>query len=342
MSVGRGLSYLAVAGVTWGTTGAAVEIVYRSSDFGPMAVSFWRFLSGMALLLLAAGVLRRRRPPRTTPRPPLRRRALLLAGTGLGLAVFQTAYFGAVRDTGLAVGTIVTLGAAPVFTAAGGRLFLGERVGRVGLLAVGGALLGLAVLVLGNETSVVRPLGVAWALLSAAGYAVANVLGRWTGRHGAGEDPYTLTVWSFGIGAALMLPLAAAEGLWPQTDEPARVVGMMLYVAAVTTALAYPLYFAGTAAVRAATAAVVMLIEPVSAAALAVVLLDETLTVATVVGTVLLLTAIAGLALAESRLTAGVEAVTVAGSGAGAGAGVETTTVAGSGAGTPNGASREG
>jgi drug/metabolite transporter, DME family len=298
--VPRGLAYLAIAGTTWGTTGAAVEIVYRSSDLGPMAVSFWRFLSGMALLL-AAGVLRPSRRVRRTPRP-VRRRVFLLTGTGVGLAVFQTAYFAAVQNTGLAVGTIVTLGAAPVLTAAGGRLFLNEHVGRGGALAVAGALAGLAVLVLGDRQGVVRSAGVGLALASAAGYAAANVLGRWTGRHGTGEDPYSLTVWSFGIGAAVMLPFAWHEGLWPHTTHSGEVLLTMTYVATVTTALAYPLYFGGAATVRATTAAVVMLIEPVSAATLAVLLLGEHLTTATVAGTVLLLAAITGLALAESRV----------------------------------------
>ncbi|MEU0940887.1 EamA family transporter [Embleya sp. NPDC005971] len=299
-SAPRGLAYLAFAGVTWGTTGAAVEVVYRSSDFGPMAVSFWRFVSGM-VLLLAAGLLRPSRPAPRATRQPARHRALLFVGTGVGLAVFQSAYFGAVMETGLAVATIVALGAAPVLTAAGGRLFLGERIGRSGLLAIAGALIGLGVLVLGNRPTDVRPLGVGWALLSAAGFAASNLLGRWTGRHGAGEEPSTLTVWSFGIGAAVMLPFALYEGVWPETTQPGRVLAMMLYVAAVTTALAYPLYFAGTAAVRAVTASVVMLIEPVSAAVLAVLVLDERLTAATIVGTVLMLTAVGGLALAESR-----------------------------------------
>lgn len=175
-SVRRGLAYLAFAGVTWGTTGAAVDVVYRSSDSGPMAVSFRRFLTGAALLLAARAVLPARKGPRTPQ--PMPRRVLLFTGTGIGLAVFQTAYFAAVRDTGLAVGTIVTLGAAPVITAAGGRLFLGERTGRAGLLAVGGALAGLAILVLGNEAGVVHPGGVWVALLSAAGYAVSSILGR--------------------------------------------------------------------------------------------------------------------------------------------------------------------
>jgi DME family drug/metabolite transporter len=188
-----------------------------------------------------------------------------------------------------------------VLTAAGGRLFLGERIGRGGLAAVAGALAGLTVLVLGNRPGVVHALGVAMALLSAAGYAVSNLLGRWTGRHGTGEDPLTLTLWSFVIGAAVMAPTAWNEGLVPHRGDLAEVALLMLYVAAVTTALAYPLYFAGVAAVRAATASVMMLLEPVSAAVLAVVLLAERLTAATVAGTVILLGAIAALALAESR-----------------------------------------
>lgn len=294
----RGLAFLAFAAIAWGTTGAAVDLIYRSSDLGPMAISFWRFLAGAALLLPARALRPSRKAPHTPQ--PADRRVLLLAGTGIGLAVFQTAYFAAVQDTGLAVGTIVTLGAAPVFTAAGGRLFLGEHVGRGALLAVAGALVGLMVLVLGNQPGIVRPLGVGMALLSAAGYAVSNILGRWTGRHGTGEDPFTLTVWSFLIGAAVMLPLAWTEGLVPHSAHLAEVALLMLYVAAVTTALAYPLYFAGVAVVRAATASMMMLLEPVSAAVLAVGLLGERLTAATVAGTVVLLTAAAGPAFAES------------------------------------------
>jgi DME family drug/metabolite transporter len=300
----RGLAYLTFAGLAWGTTGAAVEVVYRSSDFGPTAVSFWRFVTGLMLLLAVRGVRLTRRP---RPSPAARevrrpgRRILLFCGTGAGLAVFQTGYFAAVRDTGLAVATVVTLGAAPVVTAAGGRVLLGERVGRSGLLSIAGALGGLAVLVLGNQPGVVEPRGVAGALLSAAGYAVSNLLGRWTGRHGDGEDPYTLTVGSFAIGAVVMLPFAWSEGLAPHAAHPAAVLLPMLYVAAVTTALAYPLYFAGAGAVRAATASVVMLLEPVSAAVLAVLLLGERLTVATVTGTTLMLTAIGGRAVSEAR-----------------------------------------
>ena len=340
--IGRGLVYLSIAGVTWGTTGAAVDLIYRSSDLGPLAVSFWRYLTGL-VLLLAARSLRSRRPGsgarrsrRHAPasarvsdaagggrwrRLPVGRhggpvpvgvevaragvlssRLGLRVGTGVVLAVFQTAYFGAVAATGVAVSTVVTLGAAPVLIAFGARLTLRERLGRGGLVAVAGALVGLAVLVLGNRgAGTVRPLGVGLALLSAAGFAVATLLARWTGRGADREDPTLLTAWAFGVGAVVVLPLALAEGLLPHTTQPGRVLALVAYVAAVPTALAYPLYFAGVAVVRAATASVVMLIEPVNAALLAVTLLDERLTAATVVGTLLLLTAVAGLATAETR-----------------------------------------
>ncbi|WP_415947194.1 DMT family transporter [Streptomyces sp. KLOTTS4A1] len=300
LSVGRGLIYLIVAGVAWGTAGAAALLVFQGSELRPVALSFWRCAGGL-VLLLAAGWLRRR--GRVRARMRTKARPARVIALGVALALFQTAYFAAVSATGLAVGTVVTLGAGPVLIALGARLLLGEHLGFGGALAVMGALAGLVVLVLGEEgggPGEVRPVGVFLAVVSAAGYAVMTLLTRWWGRDGSGADTYTTTVWTFGVAAACLLPLAAAEGLLPHTDQVLRILFLMLYVAAVPTALAYALYFAGAAAVRSATVSVIMLLEPVSAAALAVLAFGERLTTATVVGTLLLLLALAGLAVAET------------------------------------------
>ncbi|MGW1106267.1 DMT family transporter [Streptomyces sp. NPDC002540] len=298
LPVGRSLIYLIVAGVAWGTAGAAASLIFEVSDLGPLALSFWRCAGGL-VLLLAALALRPRRA--AAPAEPRGRRTLRVLGTGAGLTVFQSAYFAAVEVTGLAVGTVVTLGAGPVLIAVGARLAMGERLGRGGSAAVTGALAGLAVLVLGGDGATVRPAGVVLALLSAAGYATITLLTRWLGRDGGATDSLATSAWAFGIGAVGLLPMAAAEGLVPHTAQPTQVVTLLVYVAAVPTALAYALYFAGAAAVRAATVSVIMLLEPVSAAVIAVVVLRERLTAATVVGTLLLLVAVAGLALAEAR-----------------------------------------
>ncbi|MFD9073592.1 DMT family transporter [Streptomyces lasiicapitis] len=312
LSVGRGLAYLGIAGAAWGTAGAAASLVFSDSDMGPVALSFWRCAGGFLLLLVVrllrthrtAASVRTERTERVVVSLPRRSRVLRITVTGVALAVFQTAYFAAVEATGLAVGTVVTLGAGPVLIALGARFALGERLGLGGICAVGGALAGLAVLFVGGGDAAVRPWGVAFALISAAGYALMTLLTRWWGRDG-GTDASDTTVWAFAVVSLCLLPLAAVEGLVPHTAEPARVLGCLVYIAAVPTALAYALYFAGAAAVRSATVSVIMLLEPVSAAVIAVTLLGEELNTATVAGTLLMLAAVTGLAGAEARAARG-------------------------------------
>ncbi|MFF5480540.1 DMT family transporter [Streptomyces sp. NPDC012935] len=301
LPIGRGLLCLIVAGAAWGTAGAAASLVYRASDMGPVALSFWRCAIGF-VLLLTVRLLRPRVRVRAqaVASEPLGRKALRAGATGIGLAVFQTAYFAAVDVTGLAVGTVVTLGAGPVFIALGARLTLGERLGRGGVAAVAGALVGLTVLALGGEGATVRPWGVLLALVSAAGYCVMTLLTRKWGRDG-GADAAGTSVRSFAVTSLCLLPFALAEGLVPHAAEPVQLAWLLAYIAAVPTALAYALYFAGAAAVRSATVSVIMLLEPVSAAVLAVLLLGEHLTAPTLAGTVLMLGSVTGLAVAEAR-----------------------------------------
>lgn len=309
LPIGRGLVYLIIAGTTWGTAGAVASLVYRTSDLGPAALSFWRCAMGLAVLLAVRLARSRARTAVSEPlRPPhartavsefFLRRALRVGGSGVALAVFQTAYFAAVRSTGLAVATVVTLGAGPVLSALGARLVLGERLGRSGAVVVVGALAGLGVLMLGGAGASVRPLGVFLGLLSAAGCCVMTLITRTAKAESNGTS-----VGVFAVTSLCLLPFAAAEGFVPHTGQPALLIGLLAYLATVPTALAYGLYFAAAAVVRPTTVSVVMLLEPVSAAVLAVLLFGEHLTMSTLAGTLLMLGAVAGLAVTESRVPA--------------------------------------
>ncbi|MGW0656034.1 EamA family transporter, partial [Streptomyces umbrinus] len=62
LPIGRGLLYLTAAGAAWGTAGAVASLVYRASDMGPVALSFWRCAGGLALLLAVRSLRRRPRP----------------------------------------------------------------------------------------------------------------------------------------------------------------------------------------------------------------------------------------------------------------------------------------
>ncbi|NUK55350.1 EamA family transporter, partial [Streptomyces lunaelactis] len=175
MAVGRSLFYLIFAGVAWGTAGAAASLVFQASDLGPLALSFWRCAGGL-VLLLGALAWRGRRNRRASvggaaqgSAEPWRRRVLRILATGIGLTLFQSAYFAAVQATGLAVGTVVTLGAGPVLIAVGARLTMGERLGRGGVIAINGALAGLGGLGVGGGGGAVGAGGGGAAVVLAGG-----------------------------------------------------------------------------------------------------------------------------------------------------------------------------
>lgn len=258
LPVGQGVLYVAIAATAWGTGGAVAAALYDVGEIGPVSVSFWRFLTGLGLLL-AAHLVRRHR--RTTTAAPLR--ATIAANphrvlvTGIGLAVYQTAYFASVQQAGLTVATVVTLGSGPVLVAAGARLTLGERTGPAGTTALAGGVVGLVLLSAGTDAGIgpAPALGIGYALLSAAGYAGVTLLGRSSGR-GDANGAYESTLAGFAVGTVCLLPMALLEGLLPNLDRASWTLGAILYLGAVPTALAYTLFFAGLAAVRATTASV--------------------------------------------------------------------------------------
>ncbi|MFI1194430.1 DMT family transporter [Micromonospora sp. NPDC020750] len=275
----RDLVLISSAAVAWGAGGAAAAVLFRTSGLGPLAVSFWRVAVAALVLVLACAC----RPGATRSTTP-RRTAVVL---GVGMAGYQGAYFAAVDHAGLALGTLVTLGAGPVFVTVGARVLLGERPGRRGVLVIAVALAGLALLVGGPvNTGSGQAWGVGAALLSALGYSGVTLYTRAAG--GGQADAV-----SFAAGLLVLLPFALAEGVWPRTGAALPVLGWLVFLGVVPTLLAYRWYFAGLATVPAGTAAVVVLLEPLAAAVLAVALLGERLTVNLVVGSAVLLTAVA-------------------------------------------------
>src|SRR3954463_15458536 len=97
-----------LAALCFGTTGTAQALGPDGID--PSAVGSARIAVGGALLVLVALATRRGGGPRWALRP-------VLAGAA-GVAVYQAAFFAAVADTGVAVGTIVALGSAPALAGA--------------------------------------------------------------------------------------------------------------------------------------------------------------------------------------------------------------------------------
>lgn len=276
-----GAAYVAAAAIAWGMGGVVASVLYRTSGIGPLAVSFWRAAFGVAVLGLIQ-IFRRRLAGGSG-------KAVIVV-IGIGLALYQSAYYLSIAEAGVAVGTVATLGACPVMVALGGRLFLGERLTVRTMLAIGIAVAGLALLVSGGSVGPHPLAGLLWALGSAAGYATVTLVTRGYA-HRLGPDDLATTLKTFCVAGLCLLPFAAVEGLVP-TQNAAVAYAWLLFLGIVPTAGAYTLFFVGLRSVPASLAAILVLLEPVAALAMAVGLLGESLTPSAIMGTALLLAAV--------------------------------------------------
>jgi DME family drug/metabolite transporter len=127
-------------------------------------------------------------------------------------------------------------------------------------------------------------LGVLLALGAAAGFGALALLGR---RPVADLDGPTTIGFGFTAGGLLLAAassLAGGLGFVPTFGS----VGLLLYLGWVPTALAYGLFFVGLRGVSATSAAVVAVLEPLTATVLGVLVLGQRLGVGGIVGAGLL------------------------------------------------------
>jgi DME family drug/metabolite transporter len=202
---------------------------------------------------------------------------------GLGQAGFNLCFLGAMSQAGVAVGTLVAIGATPIITG-----LVTRHVSRLWLVATGVAVSGLALLVGGQLRSESAPSG--WGILLAFGasasYATYIIAGNTAAGRGLRVQPFLAV--AFSISALLTLPvLLVGEVAWVWTSGGALLAG---YLVLVPTVLAYNLFNRGLRGVRPSTASTLGLIEPVVAAGLAVLLLSERLNPVGALGALLILT----------------------------------------------------
>jgi drug/metabolite transporter, DME family len=264
-----GASHILLAACLWGTT--ATARTFAPAGAGPVAVGAVRVIGGGFLLFLVAlrgGALRGLIARGT------RTRCLLVAGAA-SAAAYQTAFFAATARAGVAIGTVVTIGAAPVFTGilsmATGRR---SRPGGRWLAATAAAITGCAMLVTSGHASGASAVGVVLALLASLCYAVYAVTASYLITNGAEDRAVVGAI--FGGAAVLLLPVLFTSPMsWMAT---ARGLAVATYLAVLTTALAYLLYARGLRTTAVTTATTLGLAEPAVAAVLGLAVLGEHLT----------------------------------------------------------------
>ncbi len=272
------------AAVCFGTTGTAQQLL-RPEGASTIAVGAARIILGAGILIAVArgGIV------------ALARAAwpLLLAG-GVGVAVYQTSFFAAVDRTGVAVGTVVAIGSGPAIAGLLGRVANGEPLTRRWSAATALAALGVVLLVLGSGGDAsVDPVGIVLAVLAGAGYASYTVLAKRL--LDDGHAPEQVMAATFGTGGILLLPVLLLAGTQWLGDP--KGLGLVFYLAAVPTALAYALFARGLRRLGSGETATLTLAEPVTAMSLGAVVLGERPGAAAIAGSLLILGGLLVLAL---------------------------------------------
>jgi drug/metabolite transporter, DME family len=267
---GRGTLCVLAASVLWGTTGTAATF---APAVGPLAIG--AAAMGLGGLLQALTAAR----PITRQRAALRaqRRTVLLGGAAV--AVYPLAFYTSMRVAGVAVGTVVSIGSAPLVSALAERI-IDHR--RLTTRWMAGAALGLAGIVLLCLAEATRPqpghaatwpviLGVGLGLVAGATYAIySRAAHRLIGR---GVTSRAAMGAIFGLGGLLLVPVLLATGAPLAASASNAAIGA--YMALIPMFTGYVLFGWGLAHVPASTATTLSLLEPAVATILAVTVVGE-------------------------------------------------------------------
>ena len=270
----RGNWYIVAAAMLWGTTGTAQALA--PYGVGPVIVGTVRLvIGGIALMAfaLARGDLHdgNRWPFWST----------FIAASSM--AAYQLFFFAGVAKTGVAVGTIVGIGSAPIMTGLLGYLWRGERPGHRWGVATVLAIIGCSLLIASGGSIHVDILGILLALGAGFSYAIFTLVSK-----GLLEDhpPEAVMAVAFFLGAVLLSPfLITADLAW--LFQP-RGLAIGLWLGFVTVAVAYTLFARGLKLVHVATAGTLTLAEPLTAGTLGIFLLGEKMSPIAFLGIILI------------------------------------------------------
>jgi drug/metabolite transporter (DMT)-like permease len=271
---------LLAAVVIWGWTFVATKVLV--TELGPLEI----FALRLALGLPSLGVLLllRRVPLRFTREDA----APLLLGGGVFTAHFLIQIAGLETTTASSAGWIIAV--TPLALAVLSWLFLRERIGRLAVLGIGVATLGILLLVSGGrlaDLGWLRSTGDWLILASAHTWAIYTVVTRDLARR---RDPLAVTFGVVLVATVLTaVPFAAAADVARIRHLSMPGLIAVVYLAVPALALAQWFWQEGVRRLGAARAGLYLYLEPLATLTLAIPLLGEPFGAAAAIGGALVL-----------------------------------------------------
>ena len=273
------------AAMLWGTAGTAKAF---ASEVDSISMGVARLFIG-GVMLMAIAVLTKKMTFKGWPVKPL------IVG-GIAMALFQPFFFSAVELTGIAVGTVVSIGSAPVFSGMIEWLVFKIRPARVWWLSTFLAITGCIILMFNTNAVTVDATGVLAGLgagISFASFTMSN------SRLVQSHEPIASVAMIFCLSALILSPFIFINDMTWLGETNGFLVA--LHIGLLATTLAYFLFSSGLRHVKSSTAVTLSLGEPLTASLLGVFLVGETLDSLSWVGLIMLLAGIVILVLQSRR-----------------------------------------
>ncbi|MEL4375516.1 DMT family transporter [Brucella cytisi] len=266
-----GVTAIIVASTIWGTTGTAATF---APEVGAAAIGAAAMgLGGLAQAAIAwRGLIASRKALADQWR-------VLLVGA-VCVAIYPLAFYGSMRMAGVTIGTVISLGSAPLLSAG---IEYRQSGFRPSLRWLAGAIIGIVGMVLlsmsedggGHAASAEGStlMGALVGLVAGFTYALYSSCARQLMQGGISST--TAMGATFGIGGLLLMPVLLATGGPFLASWNNAAVG--LYMAFVPMFLGYVCFGYGLGRVETSVATTITLFEPVVAAFFAVVIVGERL-----------------------------------------------------------------
>ncbi|MCX9009774.1 MAG: DMT family transporter [Candidatus Methanoperedens sp.] len=194
--------------------------------------------------------------------------------------VTMLAYFTSVLKASVSI-AVLLLYTAPVYITVLSPVLLKESLTWREIIALVLSLAGIILIVDPAKLDISHSAGILAGMLAGIAYAFQVMTSKHISRTYAG---YTQAFWGFMVAVLILLPIGIAPA-----DVVFENITYLVLLAIFPTILAVSLYFNGLKKVKASSASILGLIEPVSAVILAVLILGEKLTAPVITGGALIL-----------------------------------------------------
>ncbi|MDQ9037889.1 EamA family transporter [Acinetobacter seifertii] len=258
-----------VASILWGTTGTAAAF---APTLGPLAIGAAAMGGGGLLQALVASRAIREN------RQFIRENLLILLLGVVAVGIYPLAFYSSMHYAGITIGTVVSIGSAPLIAAILERFFDRKALSSIWFLSFVCGVLGVTMLSMGESHAVLdstnqwnKYFGIFLGLVAATTYSLYSWAAKKLIDRGVASKAAMGMI--MGGGAVILLPtlLVTGEGLL-QSSTNLLVAGYMMLI---PMFLGYLLFGFGLKTVNASKATTLTLFEPLVAAIFAIVLVGE-------------------------------------------------------------------